>query len=64
MLSKGQAEPGELLNVLTTYGPPDAPWGWRTVITVVGPDAISIQAYNIPHGREAYVAIETKLQRT
>jgi hypothetical protein len=63
MLSKGQAAPGELLNVATTYGDPAEPWEWQTVITVDGPDAISILAYNIPHGRERYVAIETKLQR-
>ena len=63
MLSKGLAEPGELLNVATTYGDPAEPWGWQTVISEQGPDAITILAYNIPYGRERYVAIETKLQR-
>ncbi len=63
MLSKGQAAPGEILNVTTTYGDPAEPWGWQTVITEQGPDAIMIEAYNIPFGRERYVAIETKLRR-
>ena len=63
MLSKGQAAAGELLHVSTTYGDPAEPWGWHTVVTTQGPDAITIQAYNQPHGRERYVAIETKLRR-
>jgi Protein of unknown function (DUF1579) len=65
MLSKGQAASGELLNVTTTYGDPAEPWGWQTVITEQGPDAMTILAYNIPPARisERYVAIETKLQR-
>jgi hypothetical protein len=64
MLSKGHATSGELLNVTTSYGDPAEPWHWQTVITEDGPDAITIEAYNIPHGRERYVAIETKLKRT
>lgn len=63
MLSKGQAAPGELLNVTTSYGDPAEPWHWQTVITEEGPDAIAIRAYNIPAGHERYVAVETKLRR-
>jgi hypothetical protein len=66
MLSKGHAAPGELLNVTATYGDPAEPWRWQTVITEQGPDAITIQAYNIiPRGTdvERYVAIETTLRR-
>ena len=66
MLSKGQAASGEILNVTTTYGDPGDPWGWQTVITADGPDALAILAYNIlpaSRGSERYVVIETKLQR-
>jgi hypothetical protein len=66
MLSKGQAAPGEILNVSSTYGDPADAWTWQTVITAEGPDAITILAYNHyppSRGSERYVAIETKLQR-
>lgn len=65
MLSTGRAASGELLNVTTTYGDPAEPWGWQTVITEQGPDAMTILAYNIPPASigERYVAIETKLRR-
>ncbi|MDB5098712.1 MAG: uncharacterized protein JWM80_3133 [Cyanobacteria bacterium RYN_339] len=66
MLSKGQAAPGEVLNVASTYGDPADAWTWQTVITADGPDAITIQSYNhypASRGSERYIAIETKLQR-
>lgn len=63
MLSKGRAKPGEVLNVMATYGDEAQPWGWQTIVTAEGPDALVIQAFNIPYGRERYVAIETKLRR-
>lgn len=65
-MSKGKAASGELLNVSFTYGDPADAWTWHTVITLEGPDAITILGYNQyppSRGGERYVAIETKLRR-
>jgi len=45
---------GGAAEVLTSYGPPDEPWGWRTRIDLPSPDQLVITAWNIlPGGLEA-----------
>lgn len=65
MLSTGRATPEALLEVTGHYGEPAEPWGWRTVVRMDGPDALTILAYNMPPETVCppYVAIETTLER-
>lgn len=39
------------------------PWGWRTEINLIDDDHITITAWNIPPGGEAYRAVETSYER-
>jgi hypothetical protein len=63
MMSYGAETEDAVLSVSTTYGPPDAPWGWHTVIRLESPDELVIQSLNEPAGEKAYVAIESRLRR-
>ena len=45
---------GGSAEVLTSYGPPEEPWGWRTRIDLPSPGELVITAWNIlPGGVEA-----------
>ncbi|MCW2927812.1 MAG: hypothetical protein JWM86_1780 [Thermoleophilia bacterium] len=54
---------GTAATVYATYGPADAPWGWRTEFKMPSADELVIRAYNIPHGRPEAIATEASYRR-
>lgn len=59
---RGDMKDGALV-VLGSYGPPDAPWGWRIELTAPETDRMEIRMFNIlPDGQEA-LAVESLWRR-
>jgi hypothetical protein len=62
MVSEGEPKPGALVDVTTTYGGGDEPWGWRTKLATEG-DALVWTMYNSGPGIPEYLAFEARLTR-
>ena len=50
-------------NVVGSYGPADAPWGWRTTVEVPEPDVVVVTMWNIPPDGAEAKAVEAAYTR-
>jgi hypothetical protein len=57
-------DPSGAASALAQYGPPEAPWGWRTEFDMPSADELVMRAYNIKPGEPEALATLGTWRRT